>query len=89
MGDGYDVVWTVFDFIEEKNSIFTRILQMAKVDGFISNVLIRLQKFKEVDEDLYKAQYVQGQQKSDALSRSGIAAKVQTVYGPEDSLPLP
>lgn len=88
-GDAYEIVWTVFDFMENKNSVFTRICLMASVDGFISNILIRLQKFKEVDENLYASQYEQGIRKSDSLSRSGVAAKVETVHESEPSLPLP
>ena len=89
VGDAYEIVWIVFDFMEDKNSIFTRIFPMASVDGFISNILIRLQKFTEVEETLYALQNQQGLRKSDSLSSQGIAAKVETVHGPESSLQLP
>ena len=89
MGDAYEIVWIVFDFMEDKNSVFTRIFNMASVDGFISNVLIRLQKFKEVDAAFYSLQYAQGMRKSELLSRNGIAANVETVHGPESLPPLP
>ena len=87
--DAYEIVWTVFDFMEDKNSVFNRNFSLASADGFISNILIRIQKFKEVDETLYALQYEQGLRKSDALSRNGITVNVETVHGPEPSLPLP
>ena len=87
--NAYEIVWTVFNFMERNNSLSTRMFLKTSVDGFISNILIRLQKFKEVDENLYASQYEQGIRKSDSLSRSGVAAKVETVHESEPSLPLP
>ena len=89
MGDAYEIVWTVSDFMEDKNSGFTRIFPLASADGFSSIILIRIQKFKEVDKTLYALQYEQGLRKSDSLSRNGITVKVETVHGPVPSLPLP
>jgi hypothetical protein len=81
-GNACEIVWSVFDFAEHKNSILTRIHPMSSADGFISNILIRLQKFKEVDGSFHAAQYEQALCKSAALSRNGVTAKVETVYGP-------
>ena len=89
VGEAYEIVWAVFDFMDDKNSVFTRIFPLASADGFISNILIRIQKFKDVDETLYALQYEQGLRKSDSLSRNGITVNVETVHRPEPSLPLP
>ena len=74
---GYTIVWTVFDFMEQKNSVSKQTLHKSTVDGFIANVLTRLQKFKEVDEISFAAFFQQAVDRSERLAHSGTP---QTIW---------
>lgn len=79
---GYTIVWTVFDFMEQKNSVSKQTLHKSTVDGFIANVLTRLQKFKEVDEISFAAFLQQAMDRSERLAHSGTP---QTIWAPSAS----
>ncbi len=78
---GHAMVWTVFDFMEQKNSVSHQTLHNPTVDGFIANVLTRLQKFKEVDEISFAAFFQQAVARSERLARSGTP---QTIGVPSE-----
>lgn len=78
---GHTVVWTAFDFMEQKNSLTNQTVHKPTVDRFIKNVLMRLQKFKEVDEISFTACLQQAADTSQRLARSGLP---QTIWTPSD-----
>jgi len=77
---GFEVVWTVFDFMEAKNSLSNQTVHKPSVDRFISNVLIRLQKFEEVDEAKFAAFFQDASDAAAELVRSGTP---QTIWTPD------
>lgn len=79
--EAIEIVWTAFDFVEGKNSVSTRIFPMQSVDRFIPGILIRLQKFKEVDENSHASQYGLGLRKSAALSLNGVTVRWKLLMG--------
>ncbi len=76
---GFEIVWTVFDFMEAKNSLSIQTEHKPTVDGFVSNVLIRLQKFQEVDEAKFDAFFQLAAEAAARLARSGTS---QTIWTP-------
>lgn len=72
-------MWTVFDFAEEKNLLSVQVLQKTTVDGFVSNVLLRLQKFSEVERPVFDVFLQQTTEISEQLTREG---RPQVVWVP-------
>ena len=49
----YRILWLVFDFMEDNNLQTERSKEVNDVSGFIDNILLRLQKFREVKKEEY------------------------------------
>jgi len=50
----YRILWLVFDFMEDNNLRTERSKELDDASGFIDNVLLRLQKFREVTKEEYE-----------------------------------
>ena len=80
---GYIVQWTVFDFAEENNSVSLQIQNKESVDGFITNILSRLQKFMEIDLVSFSTQFQHAIADSQRLTLMGRPQTVWKVHGVE------
>jgi len=67
--------------MEQKNSLTNQTVHKPAVDGLITNILMRLQKFNEVDEISFTACLQRAADTAQRLARSGL---LQTIWTPSD-----
>jgi hypothetical protein len=70
VSSGYVIVWTVFNFVEGSNSIFTKSMRKNFVGGFIDGLVRR--RFKEVDETGFLLALRMTRARSEKLADDGV-----------------
>lgn len=72
---GNDIVWIVFDFKEDKNSIFVKLLHKNFVRGFIERLAVRTPRFNEVEEAIFTRELQSTRSRSEVLEEQGVPIK--------------
>ena len=80
VSSGYLIINKVFDFTATNNSISSKTLKKSSVDGFVSNILLRLQKFREVDETEFHCEFRRSMEILDSRKRGELGEALSSLF---------